>query len=102
MDISVTIKTKRGKETLVTTKAYDGVIVRTCYVGDVSMHNYETLVFRANLINGKIEDMNEYDTMTYQTFTESEKGHDRMATKWENETRDISTIKHYYDYEEEA
>lgn len=97
MDISVTTENERGKETLVTTKAYDSVIVSTIYVSDSSAHNYETLVFKVNMIDGKVEDMNEYDIMTYRTLIESKKGHKQMIDKWQNETRDISEIKHYYD-----
>ena len=97
-NISITTTTKRGKETLVVTKAFDSIIISTIYCGDGSMHNYESLAFRFSMIDGKISDMDEYDSMTYQTFEESEKGHERMVVKWENETRDISEIKHYYDY----
>lgn len=98
MDILMTTPKSRGIETLVTTKAYDSVLVSTCYVGDASMHEYETLVFRYSMMHGKIEDLDEFDGDTYNTVWESQKGHERMVNKWRNETRDISTIKHRYDY----
>jgi hypothetical protein len=97
INIVVTTPTSRGKQSLIQTAAFDTVIVSTIFCGDVSMHNYETLVFESSILTGEIDNFREMDCMPYSNKDEADKGHDTMIEKWQKETRALSVIRDIYE-----
>lgn len=97
INVEMKTQTKRGIESIIQSQAFDSYIVSTKYVGDGSNHNYETLVFKYKMLSCEVDDLDEYDIRIYDNAKDAEIGHAQMVKKWQNETRDISEIKHYYD-----
>ena len=98
INVEMKTVTERGVESLIQSQAYDSYLVSTKFVGDGSNHQYETLVFRFDILMGEIQDYNEYDSKVYNTIDDAKLGHKIMVQKWQNEIRDVNDIKHYYDY----
>ena len=99
INVEMKSRTSRGVESIIQSQAFDSYVVSTKYVGDGSSHSYETLVFRYSMLYDRIDDLDEYDAKTYSNERDAKIGHAKMVNKWQNEIRDITEIKHYYDYD---